>query len=268
MSLITLTTDFGRGQPLRGGDERPSSLSHIPEARIVDVTHSIPPQDIRSAAWVLEDVAPYWPAGNDSRRAWSTRASARNETWSVRRSPASACYSGAPTTDVLSRLARRSQPHYNRRVGKPAILAADRVEHLSRSRHFGPRGGPAEPRDSIRGNFGPPLQKLVDIPWSEVSVMPGKIQGHGSIDRFVRQPRHRHRGGQADRRPDRSRNKVRVRCDEHETQGFFRTYDDQPQMTLVAIIGSSGYLELAIVGDSAADDARRPHRQRRSRSIW
>ena len=46
--------------------------------------------------------------------------------------------------------------------------------------------------------------------------------------------------------------KVRVQCDEHETQGLFKTYGDQPQMTLVAIIGSSGYLELAIVGDSAA----------------
>ena len=45
---------------------------------------------------------------------------------------------------------------------------------------------------------------------------------------------------------------VRVRCDEHETQGLFKTYGDQPPMTLVAIIGSSGYLELAIVGDSAA----------------
>lgn len=80
--------------------------------------------------------------------------------------------------------------------------------------------------------------------------MPGKIQGTvRSIDSF---------GNlvtdiAADKLTDvpTDPEQVRVRCDEHETQGLFRTYDDQPQMTLVAIIGSSGYLELAIVGDSA-----------------
>ncbi len=42
-----------------------------------------------------------------------------------------------------------------------------------------------------------------------------------------------------------------VECDEHQTQGIFTTYSDQPEMTLVALVGSSGKLELAIVGDSA-----------------
>ncbi len=41
-------------------------------------------------------------------------------------------------------------------------------------------------------------------------------------------------------------------CDEHETRGIFHAYADQPAMTLVALVGSSGKLELAIVGDSAA----------------
>ena len=33
---------------------------------------------------------------------------------------------------------------------------------------------------------------------------------------------------------------------------IFRAYADQPEMTLIALVGSSGNLELAIVGDSAA----------------
>ena len=37
-----------------------------------------------------------------------------------------------------------------------------------------------------------------------------------------------------------------------QTQGIFTTYSDQPEMTLIALVGSSGKLELAIVGDSAA----------------
>jgi hypothetical protein len=46
--------------------------------------------------------------------------------------------------------------------------------------------------------------------------------------------------------------RVRIYCGEHETCGIFRTYADQPEMTLIALVGSSGHLELAIVGDSAA----------------
>ena len=45
---------------------------------------------------------------------------------------------------------------------------------------------------------------------------------------------------------------VRVVCDEHETLGIFQDYADQPEMTLMALVGASGFLELAIVGDSAA----------------
>ena len=45
---------------------------------------------------------------------------------------------------------------------------------------------------------------------------------------------------------------VTVACDEHETQGIFTTYADQPPMTLIALLGSTDMLELAIVQDSAA----------------
>ena len=45
---------------------------------------------------------------------------------------------------------------------------------------------------------------------------------------------------------------VAIVCDEHETRGIFQTYAEQPPMTLIALVGSSGKLELAIVGDSAA----------------
>ena len=48
--------------------------------------------------------------------------------------------------------------------------------------------------------------------------------------------------------PDR----VRIRCDEHETQGLFKSQEGQPPMTLIALLGAGGFLELAITGDSAA----------------
>jgi S-adenosylmethionine hydrolase len=46
--------------------------------------------------------------------------------------------------------------------------------------------------------------------------------------------------------------RVSIRCDEHETNGLFTSIADQPPMTLIAVTGQGGALELAIVGDSAA----------------
>jgi S-adenosylmethionine hydrolase len=44
---------------------------------------------------------------------------------------------------------------------------------------------------------------------------------------------------------------VSVSCDEHETIGIFPAEHQEPPMTLLALVGGSGKLELEIVGDSA-----------------
>lgn len=243
--LITLTTDFGRDSPYVAA-MKGVILSHHPGARIVDVTHSIPPQDIRNAAWVLEEVAPHWPDGTIHVVVVDPGVgTARKMIYAAWKS---ACYL-APDNGVLSRLARRSPP--------TTIVALESRQYwlptVSNTFHGRDILAPVAARLSLGLDpraLGPPLAKLVEIPWSEVSVMPGKIQGTvRSIDSFGNLVTDIAADKLADVPTDPEQ--VRVRCDEHETQGLFRTYGDQPQMTLVAIIGSSGYLELAIVGDSA-----------------
>lgn len=44
---------------------------------------------------------------------------------------------------------------------------------------------------------------------------------------------------------------VVIHCEGHETYRIFAAYDDQPSMTLVAVLGSNDQLELAIVDESA-----------------
>ena len=60
--LVTLTTDFGLQDGyvaiLKG-----VLLSRAPDARLVDVTHAVAPQDVAEAAYVLLQAAPYFPAG-------------------------------------------------------------------------------------------------------------------------------------------------------------------------------------------------------------
>src|SRR5438105_13927095 len=60
--LITLTTDFGPASPyvaaLKG-----ALWSVNPEAQLADLSHRLPPQDLRSASFFLRSAVPYFPAG-------------------------------------------------------------------------------------------------------------------------------------------------------------------------------------------------------------
>jgi S-adenosyl-L-methionine hydrolase (adenosine-forming) len=58
--LITLTTDFGLRDPFVG-IMKGVLLSICPSARLVDLTHEVPPQDILAAGWALEAATPFFP---------------------------------------------------------------------------------------------------------------------------------------------------------------------------------------------------------------
>ena len=60
MSLITLTTDFGTGSHYVAAMKGRDSVA-LPAATIVDIAHDIPPQDVRRAALLLDDVADWFP---------------------------------------------------------------------------------------------------------------------------------------------------------------------------------------------------------------
>jgi S-adenosylmethionine hydrolase len=60
--LIALTTDFGYEDPFVG-IMKGVIVGINPDARIVDVTHGVAPQDIRGGALALNYAAPYFPPG-------------------------------------------------------------------------------------------------------------------------------------------------------------------------------------------------------------
>jgi S-adenosylmethionine hydrolase len=59
-SLITLTTDFGDGSPYVAA-MKGVILGVNPDARLLDLSHRIPPQDVRHAAFFLASTLPYFP---------------------------------------------------------------------------------------------------------------------------------------------------------------------------------------------------------------
>jgi len=62
MRLITLTTDFGL-EDAYVGVMKGVILGINPAASIVDLCHAIPPQDVRAAAFLLHTAWPYFPPG-------------------------------------------------------------------------------------------------------------------------------------------------------------------------------------------------------------
>ena len=62
MPIITLTTDFGTRDPWVG-IMKGVMLGVCPEARLVDLTHDIAPQDVLEAAMALESATRFFPEG-------------------------------------------------------------------------------------------------------------------------------------------------------------------------------------------------------------
>lgn len=59
--MITLTTDFGDAAYI--GAMRGAILSVAPDAKLVDITHTLPPHDIQAGAFAMFSAVPYYPEG-------------------------------------------------------------------------------------------------------------------------------------------------------------------------------------------------------------
>ena len=59
-AIITLTTDFGEGSRYVAA-MKGVILSINPQVRLVDLSHSVPHQNVRQGAIVLAETAPYFP---------------------------------------------------------------------------------------------------------------------------------------------------------------------------------------------------------------
>jgi S-adenosyl-L-methionine hydrolase (adenosine-forming) len=244
-AIITLLTDFGAASPYVA-QMKGVILAINPAAVLVDVTHAIRPQDIAHGAWVLAEVADSFPPG-------SIHIAVVDPGVGSEREIICADIGGrqyiAPDNGLLGCLAGRTSPSRivaltERRFWQPCVSATFHGRDIM---------APVAARLSLgldAAQLGPRRQTLVRLAEPEVRILPNKIEGTvRSIDSFGNLVTDVTGEMLADVPRD---ERVQIRCDEHETQGIFRAYSDQPEMTLVALVGSGGHLELAIVGDNAA----------------
>ena len=241
---ITLTTDFAAGSPYVAA-MKGVILSINPTAGIIDIPHGIAPQQIRHAALALESVVPYFPQG-------TIHVAVIDPGVGTDRRIVYAEIAGqhfvAPDNGLLSRLADRWPP-------SKMIEVRERVywrPHVSSTFHGRDIMAPVAAHLSLGlppEKLGPACAGLVRIDWPEARRVGNRIEGEVvAVDSFGNLVTNITREMLASVPRDES---VSITCEEHETNGIYSTYADQPPLTLIALIGSNDQLELAIVNDNA-----------------
>jgi len=244
--LITLLTDFGHGSPYIAAIKG-VMLSIDPALTLVDLTHDVPPQNVRYGALVLEEVADRFPPetihvavvdpGVGTERPIVLARIGRQ--WFI-----------APDNGLLSRMALRSPPSQIVHLTNPRFW----LEPVSKTFHGRDIMAPVAARlaqGHAPAEFGPPHPRLLTLDWPEPHVLPHVLEAEilmvdsfGNLITNVSESFLEEEA--AGRQPT-------VACHQYETSGFCRTYGERTSGTLIALIGSTGRLEIAVVDGSAAD---------------
>ncbi|SPE50039.1 conserved hypothetical protein [Verrucomicrobia bacterium] len=244
MSTITLTTDFGT-QDWFVGTMKGVILGLCPKAVVVDITHDLLPGDIRSGAFALAASYRYFPKGTVhvavvDPGVGSSRLAIAVET-------ADYLFVG-PDNGVLSfALAREKIKAVRRLENKKCFL-----QPVSSTFHGRDVFAPVAARlccGLAIQKLGPVHRDLVRLSWPEPSV--GKAELRGTIvyvDRFGNLI--------TNLREDLLRNlaasSMRIRAGRASAISMATHYAAVPKGRPAALIGSSGLLEIAVNGDSAA----------------
>jgi len=246
LPIITLMTDFG----LRDGFVgvmKGIILGIAPEARLVDISHTIGPQNVREAAVIFNRSAPYFPEGTihicvvdpgvgTARRPIAARLGAQRFV--------------GPDNGIITLLLRRA-----RREGWPVeIVHLDQPGYwrpeISRVFHGRDIFAPVAAHLALGAplaSLGSPMADPVLLPLALPERTPEGLRGEiAHIDHFGNIATNIRAEDVA------AMKEVLVRAGGAEVRGLVRTFGERAPGELVALIGSTGDLALAVVNGSAA----------------
>jgi S-adenosylmethionine hydrolase len=244
--IITFTTDFGLEDPFIGV-MKGVVLDICPDARLIDLSHAIPPQDLLRAALTLEAAVPYFPdqsihlAVVDPGVGTDRAAVAIDTGKFVLVGPDNGVF-----TLVLARYprvdaVRLTEERFFRHPVSPTFHGRDIFAPVAA--HIA-NGVPLS-------ELGAPVEDLVRLDLPTARIEGDTLIGHVlTADRFgnlmtdVSVEILRQFGA-----PERY---LRIRVGAEEIVGVSRTYGDATERTPVAYIGSSGRLEIGIRNGNAA----------------
>jgi S-adenosylmethionine hydrolase len=243
--IITLTTDFGLSDSYVG-QMKGIILSISPGATLVDVTHQVPRQDCAAASTILADVVDSFPPNTihlfvvdpgvgTNRRAIAIETRKTNEA-------GEALFVG-PDNGVLTGVLQISTVHRGveltaRRFWRSTVsntfhgrdIFAPVAAHLSRGVDLAELGPPLA---------SPLVQLPADRPVVDRNQIRGRIIRTDSFGNLITNI-------EASLLPEATRHRLIVELGTQRIAGLSHCYGDKPPGELLAFIGSSGRLEIAV----------------------
>jgi S-adenosylmethionine hydrolase len=242
--VVTLTTDFGSGSGYVA--ELKGRLLHATTAfTLVDISHDVPPHDIRAAAWLVGQGCPAFPSGTLHIVVVDPGVgTARGLVWARLGTPESHQEFLCPDNGVLSLAVQRLPLMAARRLHVPPDAAA--------TFHGRDVLAPAAVRllEGLDPDFlGDPLATLAGLQWPMPQETPTGIHGEIiHIDAF---------GNLLTNLPASLLPQLqaagRLHVGPHEITTIVQTYSESVPGTAVVLVGSQGVIEAAIV-EGRADE--------------
>ena len=242
MQIITVTTDFGT-QDWFVGTMKGVILGLAPRAAIVDITHEIPPRDIRAGAFALAASYGHFPKGTVHVAVIDPGVGSARKAIAVR--TANYLFVG-PDNGVLSFALARERIKSVHRLEKRNYF----LQPVSQTFHgrdiFAPVAAHLSRGVPIR-KFGAAQKGFVRLPWPQPCVRRNRIEGEVVfVDRFGNAISNIENGRVNTRRELEIFTGRKRLC---QAKAF---YQSVPTGQAVAVPGSSGFLEIAVNGGSAA----------------
>lgn len=244
MHIITLTTDFGTSDWFVG-TMRGVVLGINPRAAIVDLTHEIPPGDIRAGAFALTAGCRYFPKGTVHVAVIDPGVGSQRRAIAVQTT--NYLFVG-PDNGVLSWALAREKIKAIRQLENPKYF----LKTISRTFHgrdiFAPVAAHLSRGQSLK-SLGRELKDFVRLPWPKPTKQRSEIRSEiVYIDRFGNAITNIAAKLVSGRR--------KATCEaignRKARYALAPFYGAAPTGFPVAVIGSSGFLEIAVNGGSAA----------------
>lgn len=262
MGIITLTTDFGTADGYVGV-MKGVILSIAPNARLVDLSHQVPPQDVARGAYLLYTAFPFFPP--DSIHLVVVDPGVGTERRAVALRTPGGTFVG-PDNGLFTYVLAEAREWLAVELTNPAY----RLMRVSSTFHGRDLFAPAAAYLSIGvplEAMGPPVDDLVLLPLPHLEVKPGRAEGEVLyVDRFgnliTSIGRLQWDGDNLALVPAFHRKPpspvpiaaahARVELAERMVSGIRRTYGEAAAGALVALVGSEGFLEIAVCQGDAA----------------
>ncbi len=243
-ALITLTTDFGNGSSYVAA-MKGVILGINPAVRLVDISHEVGPQNVRHAAILLAEAAPWFPPGTIHLAVVDPGVGTERRLVYAKIEDQQYL---APDNGLLSFLTKQY------RASRVVQLANTDywMPEVSQTFHGRDILAPVAAQLSLRlepERLGPTIDKLQTLDWPDPRRSENRIIGAVQwIDRFG--------NGITNiaghMLPATGTASFRIQCGDRQITGLVTAYGNRNPCDLVALIGSSGFLEVAVVNGSAA----------------